>query len=435
MHERILSALAVFSQLLALYPFVVLTDGIGFSDFVWWHYAAMYGVIGAFYCFGRLLGSWAFGGGFSGKVKPVVMFIARTGFVLPAVLFCIVCVAADLHTGLYLYLLPGCIAAYYGGYLSTGKGYSDIFTRGWFGAYFVAAIIAALLLGFTRDKALVSSGMIQLCASFGVMIIASAILTNQTNIDVQTRQRGGGRAVLPKGTRSYNAWLIGAVGALVVGLCLFTKPVAEGIMYLIKLLLKWLLSLAHSGDEPEPEDVISDENNGGAIDYPVGDNILAQLLWYLFLAAGVFLAIKFRRQIWGLIKEVFSPLFKVPVLEEQAPFVDEFSASADTRASSKELRRNERELLKRYRRETDPVLKYRAGYELFLIRLGGSAFPRLPTDTTTAHNIKGDKAFSARLPGRLAGMVSVYDRVRYGGEVPDGEELEQLDRILRQIGI
>ena len=33
----------------------------------------------------------------------------------------------------------------------------------------------------------------------------------------------------------------------------------------------------------------------------------------------------------------------------------------------------------------------------------------------------------------ISGMVRTYDRVRYGGEIPDNNELEQLDRLLDDI--
>ncbi len=432
MHERILRALAVFGQFLALFPFVALAEGVGFGEYVWWHYAAMYGAVAAFYLSGRLLGCWANGGGFSRKIKPLVMFLSRTGFVVPSAVFCVVCGVCGFHTGLYLYLLPGCIAGYFGGYLSAGKGYGDIFSRGWFAAFFTAAVIAAILLGFTRNDALYSGGIAQLCVCFGIMIITAAILTNQTNIDLQTRQRSGG-AVLPKGTRSYNAWLIAAGGAAVIGLCLFAKPLAEGIMFLIRCVVRWLISLIRGGEADAVEDGEMDENTVGQIDYALNENPFAQLLWYLLAAGLIFLAVKFRRQIWSFIRDIFAPLFKIPVQEEAAPFVDEFSDSEDVRVSSRERRRNERELQKRYRRETDPVQKYRAGYELFLTRLSESPFPRLSTDTTTVHGDKGGKAFAARISGSLDSMIEVYNRVRYGGGIPDNEELEQLDRILRQI--
>ncbi|MGN1341067.1 MAG: hypothetical protein ACI4WS_12305 [Oscillospiraceae bacterium] len=434
MHKQILPALAVFCQFLALFPFIVLTEGIGFGGYTLWHYAVFYAAVAVFYLCGRLLGICAANRGLSRRARPWVMFLSRIGFIAPAVVFCVVCAVLELHSGLYIYLLPGCVAGYFGGYLSTGREYSDIFTRGWFAAYFVAAILAAGLLSFTRDKALSSAGMTQLCVGFGVIIVLAAVLTNQTNIDMQTRQRAGGRAVLPKGTRSYNALLIAGAGALVVGLFLLTGPVTRILMDGIKALLRWLLSLLRQDEAEDLVDGEMQENTNSEMQYYENDNPFADLLMLVFWAVILFLAVKFRRQIWNFFKEIFQPLFKVPQDEEQAPFVDELSASGVTMQSEREQRRSERELYRRYRRETDPVLKYRQGYELFLANLKRTPFSQLATDTTTVHSDKGDKAFSTRVSEQeLDGMIKVYDRVRYGGEVPQPQELEALDRIIEAI--
>lgn len=434
MQEKLLSALAVFCQFLTLFPAVVVTEGAAFGEFVWWHYFAMYAVIALFYVSGRALGQWSSKAGLSRKARPWAMFLARTGFILPGVLFCVIGGLCGLHAGVFLYLLPGCVAGYFGGYLSAGKDYSDVFTRGWFAVYFVLAIVTAFLLNFTHDELVINSGMTQLSVSFVILIAGAAILTNQTNIDIQTRQRAGGKAVLPAGVRSYNAKLIAGAAGIIAALCLFARPIAGGIFSLIKLLIQWLISLLRGNTANDPDDGDMGENTADPIDYPINENPIFQLIFYLLIAALIFLAIKFRRQIWAFIKELFQPLFKTPVQETQQPFIDEFSDSTERGISVREQRRTERELVRRYRRESDPALKFRAGYELYLMRLGASAFPQLPTDTTTAHSDKGERAFGERLEiGRVAKMVRTYDRVRYGGETPASEELSELDDLLTEI--
>ena len=434
MQEKILSALAVLCQFLTLYPAVVVTEGAAFGKFVWWHYFAMYAVIALFYISGRALGQWSSRAGLSRKAKPWAMFLARTGFILPGALFCVVGGLCGLHAGVFLYLLPGCVAGYFGGYLSAGKGYSDIFTRGWFAVYFVLAVVAAFLLNFTHDEAVINSGMTQLSASFIILIAGAAVLTNQTNIDMQTRQRAGGKAVLPAGVRSYNAKLIAGAAGLIAALCLFARPIAGGIFSLLKMLIQWLISLLNRNSADDPQDGFMDENTADDFDFPVNENPLFQLLIYVLIGVLIFLAIRFRRQIWAFIKELFQPLFRLPVQESQQPFIDEFSDSTQRGISGREQRRTERGLVRRYRRESDPALKFRAGYELYLVRLGASAFPHLPTDTTTVHSDKGERAFGERLEnGEVSRMVRTYDRVRYGGETPDNEDLAELDRILTEI--
>lgn len=434
MHKKLLMVLAIICQFLALFPFLTTAEGIGFGEFVWWHYIVMYAAAAGFWAAGRLLCGWASGAGLSKRGKAWAVFLARVGFIAPTAVFCVVCGLAGLHTGLYLYLLPGCVAAYYGGYLSVGKDYSEVFSRGWFGVYFVAAVISAILLSFTHSDYITSAGMTQLCVSFGALIIGAAVLTNQTNIDVQTRQRAGGRAVLPAGVRRTNALMIAVVGAVILGLFLFAKPFGNALFEGIRALLKLLMSLLNRNTEDVTDDNELGENTGDAMDYTSNENPLADLLMYLFVALVIFLVVKFRRQIWNFIREIFAPLFKEPLRDEPAPFFDEVSSSGDAKLSSGKSVRTERELLKKYRRETDPAMKYREGYELFLMRLGRTAFPQLPTDTTTHHSDKGGKAFGGRVPEvELNGMIQTYDRVRYGGEIPDNSELERLDRLLENI--
>lgn len=434
MQNRILYSLAVFCQFLSLFPFMVLTEGIGFGEFVWWHYAVYTAVVGVFWIFGRFMGTWSGNRGLSRRARAWAVFLARIGFLVPSAAYIVVIALLGLHSGLVLYLLPGCIAGYYGGFFSTGKEYSDVFTRGWFGGYFAAAIIAAGLLSFTHDKALSSVGMTQLCVGFGALIVLAAVLTNQTNIDTQTRQRSGGRAVLPKGTRSYNAQLIAGIGIVAVGLFLLTEPATRLLISAIGAVLKWLLSLLNQEELPEVLEGEMQDNSAEGMEYYINENPFADLLMLLFWGLVVFLAIKFRRQIWNFLKEAISPLFRIPQAEEQSPFVDELSSSGDFTPSAREQRRSERELYRRYRRETDPVKKYRQGYELFLSNLKHTPFPQLITDTTTIHSDKGEKAFGSRISEQeIDSMVKTYNRVRYGGEVPQQQELEALDRIIEAI--
>lgn len=431
----VLSAAAVFCQLLSLFPFAVLTEGIGFGEYILWHYAAIYGAIAVFYLSGRLLGNWSRGGGFSRRARPVVMFLSRIGFLLPTAVFCTVCAVCGFHTGLYLYLLPGCIAAYFGGYLSAGREYSDIFTRGWFAVFFVAAVIGVITLSFTHSPQLYSDGIRQLCISFGILMVLAALLTNQTNIDAQTRQRSAG-TVLPKGARSYNAGLIAVVGLVTVGACLFAKPLAEIAAAGIKSVIRWLVSLIRGGEEEVADNLEFDDNTSESMDYTDVDNPFADLVLMLLAVGLAVLAIKFRRQIWSFIRDIFLPLFRVPQSEESMPFVDEYSESADRKYASSMQRSTEKELVRRYRRETDPVLKYRQGYELFMLSLDKSAVPLTATDTTTVHCDKGRRVFGSRsedMPQGINDMVGVYERVRYGGAIPQKEELERLDSVLRQV--
>ena len=83
-----------------------------------------------------------------------------------------------------------------------------------------------------------------------------------------------------------------------------------------------------------------------------------------------------------------------------------------------------------YRREQDPVQKYRKGYLLFLLRLDRTAFPHLPSDTTTVHGKKGELAFRRN---DIEKMVGEYNAVRYGGAIPDEYQLSAQERLLNEL--
>lgn len=426
MNGRALSAAAVFGQLLSLFPFFCVAEGVS-GAFVWWHYPLYFALLAAFCALGRLLSAWAAGSGFSSKQRGWALFASRAAAAVPAAVFVVVCAALGLSAGLYLYVLPACLIAYYGGHHTVGMVYSDVFSRGWFLLYFVTAVICSVLLWFTRDEGIIASGRFQLCLVFGILIVLAAVLTNQTNIDVRTAQRS---SVLPRGLRGYNAALIAAVCVATAGLFLFAKPIAGLLGDGIKALTALILSLFRGGERLSLEEENEFWNDAENIEYYTANNALAQLFYFAVVVGLALLAVKFRRQIWELIKELFAPLFKQNARSEELPFVDEVSDSDAKSESARSRRRSEQQLLRRYKRESDPTAKYRMGYELFLRRLSRSPLPQVPSDTTTIHRQKGTGAFRRE---EIGGMVSVYNEVRYGGRVPTAEEIERQETLLEEL--
>ena len=430
MNRKVLYGSAVAGQVFSLFPFVVAAEGIGFGRYTWWHYPVIFAVIAAFYAAGRFTGSWAQGSGFSEKKKGWALFWSRVAVAVPTAAFILVCALGGLSTGLYLYVLPACIIAYYGGHHTVGMGYSDVFSRGWFALYFVTALVSSGLLWFTHEEVLTSAGGFQLCFGFGVLIVLAAVLTNQTNIDTRTAQRSAGRSVLPGGLRGYNAALIAAVCAVTVGLFLFAGPLAELLGGGIKALLALIISLikGRSFENSRVENEFLHE--GESVEYTAGDNLIYQLMQFLLAAGIILLAVRFRKQIWAFIKEFFAPLFTESVAQEEAPFIDEITDAVSKSAGERARRKSEQQLFRRYRKETDPVLKYRTGYALFLLRLARSPFPQAISDTTTIHSQKGTSAFRRE---DISGMVEVYNDVRYGGRVPTAEETAVMERIIEEL--
>lgn len=435
---KILKFSAVFGQFLALFPFAVLLCGVGTHSFEPWSYLAAYAVWAAFYALGRLAGMIAreleLSGKPSKKAQPVVLFLSRTAVIIPTVIFIIVVLAAKLTTMSFFYVLPAGIIAYFGAHGCTGKGYSDVFSRGWFALYFISAVIAAMMLWSTRDEELAAVGIFQLCIGFALITLLSALHANQTNIDVCTKQRAGGKSVLPGGLRRYNAVLITVICSATIGLFLFAKPLAELVKLIISLVGRGVLFVLESLGSlvrVDPDDVLPDTSPGdiGQIVPSEPASILANIFFVLLIFGVLLLMIRLRKQIWSAIKYIFEPLFRKGRETADIPFYDEFLVSDAKKLSPRTRRRAERKLSKQYRRETDPARKYRLGYALFLIRLGKTNRPPTPVDTTTVHREKGERAFEIDL-GELSG---VYNRVRYGETAPTAEELIRQEKLLTEI--
>ncbi len=417
---------AITGQFLSLYPLVVLCVGVCGGGWSVSFSALIYITIAVFYGAGYFCGAFAKSRAFSRKVKPFAVFASRAAVVVPVLVFVSVCAIFKLSPGLYLYALPASVIAFFGGYGAFGKGYSDIFSSGWFILYFLTAIFSAVLLWFTHDDGIYSGGVLRLSVGFGVLVVLSAVLANQTNIDTLTLQRSKGMSVLPRGLRGYNAALTGIISAAAVGLFLFAKPLAGAVGEVLKALTRFIISLFKDPDEESLDTNEDFSHTGEYIQYDNGVNSLFVLVEALVIAALVMLAIRFRRQIWEFIKELFAPLFREREQPAALPFADEISDS-DAKRSVRGRKSAEKELLKRYRGETDPALKYRTGYALFLMKLSGTPFAGVPSDTTDAHLIKGGRAFEG---AELSDMIRVYDSIRYGEGVPTKEELSRQEEIL-----
>lgn len=425
-----LAALASAGQLLCVFPFIVLTEGLGFEKYVWWHYIALYGVYAAFMLCGRLCGAWAVGGSFTAKQRAWAVFGSRAAVILPSAAFIIVCAFLGMPKALYFYAFPAAVVAYFGGRYSAGLGYSDILTRGWFAGYFAAAVIASFMLWLSHDEYIQSAGVFQLCVMFGVIIVISAVLANQTNIDTRTRQRSAGKNVLPKGLRRYNAALIAGVCAAAAGLFLFAKPASELIMSGVYALIRLIVSAFQRREVVQEDADIGEQGDIGQLPIEYNDNSFFTGITFIIVIGVIVLMIRFRKQIAEFLRELLAPLFKEAEKPEPLPFADEFSDSLSVRHGKHTSRRTEQQLLRSYRKEQDPVLKYRKGYLLFLLRLDRTAFPHLPSDTTTVHGKKGELAFRR---DDIDKMVGEYNAVRYGGAVPDEYQLSAQEQLLNEL--
>lgn len=429
MKKEILNGMALLCRTLALFPFVVLTCA-GVGEYVWWHYLAFFAMTAVFYAVGYLAGKIIAVAHFPKVVKPLAVFASRAAVLLPIAAFVILTELLDLSAMLYLYALPAGIIAYFSGYRAYGQEYSDLFSMGWFALFFVASIIACIILNFSHVPELYSAAVLQLCVVFGLMIVLASLLANQTNIDQRTRQRSSGKSVLPNGLRGYNAMLIGGISAATVALFLLAKPTATLIVRGISAFIALILELIRDhGAELEYEPALGGDEAVGNLADPA-DNTFYNIAWALLIILALIAVIRFRRQILGFFKDFFAPLFRESKREFSQPFADEITDTVSKSDSERSRRRSEQQLLRRFRRESDPRKKFRMGYKLFMLRLSRSAFPLLPCDTTSVHAQKGVYAFQR---GDIDEMVRVYNEVRYGGKIPAPEQLEAQQKLIEDI--
>ena len=435
--HKIFGVLACVGQLAALFPFAVIGLGADGTTPAVWQFIAVFAVWTAFREIGWGIGSLA--ERFkdrtrSIKLHPLINLIARLCCLLPAAIFIVICVLLRLSGAMYLYILPPAVAICYGGCASVGKSYSDVFTKGWFAVYPISAILASIMLAAAKITDNAPWAGRALCVGFAAEILLFVISANQANIDKCTKQRDKGKAVLPRGLRRYNAVIVAAVFAVSLGLFLFAEPigtflfkiiaaVAGAVMYV----LNWITSLFDqkndreltSSDSDDHRQIITSEHGGSAVD----------LLMTITAIAITVLVIVYRKPLWNAIKRLFASVFKNREAEFDTPFADEITSSDRKLLSRRAERKAERELAKRYARETSPERKYRLGYALFLARLRHTAYPPAPSDTTDAHRKKGETAWQCD----LSGFSGTYGRVRYGDVIPTSEELADQDEILQKI--
>ena len=430
MNNRALMTISVCGQFLSVFPFVVLCEGVGFGSYTWWHYPALYGCCALFYAWGRLCAMWALSGKHSRSFRPKAIFISRAAMIVPLLCFIIVCASFDLSTGLYIYALPAALIMFHGGYSSKGKDYADVFTRGWFALYFVAALVAMAIVWFTKDESVVSSGSYQLCFAFGGLIIIAAVLTNQTNIDICTHQRDSGRTVLPHGLRSYNSFLVAAVVSVTVALFLFARPCAELIYSAVRQLIALILYLLQNREVQSPENSLDYGPSGGHFAVDAGDNALGSLTTVLLFIGIIVLIIVFRKQIIAFLRDLIAPLFKVNDTQTEVGYKDEISDISDRSRIYSSRRKREQTLYKMYCREEEPTKKYRLGYKLMLLRLSDTAFPPVETDHTSDHRIKVENGLRS---DKVDHIVKIYNEVRYNELIPSHEEITFEEKFIDEI--
>ena len=432
-------SLACVGQLAALFPFAVFFEALCLEKLVVWHFLAIYAVWIVF----RVAG-WFIGMAVNSlqmrripkRIVPLTNFLSRIGFVVPTAAFIALSVWLKSDFSVYFYILPACIIIYFGGNLSVGRSYSDIFSRSWFLLDMLSSIAAMIGISLSEETVVTSAAGYMLCVGFAEVTLLSAVLANQTNIDTRTSQRDAGKAVLPEGLRRYNAFLVIGIVTLTLGLFVFAKPLAAllrrivgaiitAVLYLIDQAAR-LLSRLLDAETDIPNENVDTATSVVELDSGVK---LGNIIFAVVLIAVIVLMILFRKQIFNAIKGLFEPLFRSRDKTFDKPFADEITSSDAKLNSLRAQRKAERDLERQYARETSPERKYRLGYALFLARLRRTEQPPAPSDTTDVHREKGERAFGEDL--RV--FSEAYNKVRYADLPPTAEELAAEDELLRRI--
>lgn len=432
--SKIFKALALIGQLAALFPFAVMSVAVSGESPELWRFAVIFAVWILFRAAGWGAGSLAERikrGRKSEKLHPLINFTARLCCVIPLGAFIAACVIFELSSALYFYTIPPSVAIYFGGYSSVGRSYSDVFSKGWFAVNPFSALLLSVMLSAGEVSAPWAGGVLSIGLALEILLFV--VIANQANIDKCTKQRDAGKAALPRGLRRYNAVVVLSVFTASLGLFIFARPLGQllvtaivAVIGAVLFVIDWLGSLFASSNKPA-EDL---QTSGGdrLSSFMRNHNISSHDVFItLVVIVAAVLIIAFRKQIWSAFKRAFAEAFKNRDKRFDTPYVDEIMSSDAKPRTSREVKKAERELFKKYARETSPALRYRLGYALFLARLRQTKNPPAPSDTTDIHREKGERSFGID----LSKLSETYNRVRYGDVVPTDEELAAEDELIR----
>lgn len=425
--------LAVAGQLAALFPFAVMSLAVGGETPDFLRFSVIFAIWGLFRFVGFSAGSLAerIKDKKAPKLHPLINFLARLACVIPLAAFIAACAVFRLPSAFYLYTLPPSVAIYFGGCAGVGRSYSDVFTKGWFAVYPISAVLLSIVLSSGEISAPWAGNM--LSAGLAVEILLFVFIANQANIDKCTKRRDAGKAELPRGLRRYNAALVIAVFALSLGLFIFAEPIGEILVTAIFAVIgAVMLVIEFFGKIFMRSNAFDEVTSGGGSRLTTLPTRLGMSSddFYTALAAVVALVliIAFRRQLWSAVKRAFAAAFKNRDKRFDTPYVDEISTSRPN-VKKRELKKAERELAKKYARETSPALRYRLGYALFLAQLRHTENPPAPSDTTEIHREKGERAFNVD----LSELSKTYDKVRYGDIIPTAGELQSQEELIKSL--
>lgn len=310
-----------------------------------------------------------------------------------------------------------------------------------------AIYLAPLLVLLLLEKNITASyNIMPMAFSFGIFTAITAVVINQQTIDIMMERRRHDKASLPAKIRVYNLMMIvGLLLVVFVGL-LFAEQIGAGLVWALKrilllviylfMFLFWIAGAAQGGSSGGGEEA----SGGGNELASLAANEEASPIWNIvivvLIAAVIYLVIVNRRRIWDAVSGFFSKLlswlyhffldsFKIQELgsaegyyteEAEALSREETPAKTAGFRSKRELKR----ALRSWQKTEDPVLRVRDGYRLLMMAANSQGSGLVPSDTTGRIL---EKSRESVLESAFSQANPVYDRVRYGGFVPDAAEL------------
>ncbi len=417
MRSGILKFLAVISFGLVTLPFVLTNDVLAFENIsvlrMILYYCGFGIVFGLGYAFGRV----------TVKRKKLILLERFTGLLT----FCggLLLFFITDEFGVIFAVGASAVLWYFLGERAAHKHYADIFPAFMFGIYIGVTLLCYLFYGAMCEKELKDPVQTAVIIAFMVEMCLAALLINQSGIYDKANRRRETRTMLPKGLSGYNAALVTGVTVCGLMLYIFSDKIVWLLNEIVRLFIKLFLFLMHGYSEFM--EIESGESSADPMGYSGNETYD---LWNLLLFVVIIvLLIIFRRQIWHTLKGFFSRIIgffaKETTLSEAEPeFVDVFEQVSDVR-KGRDLSYSA--LMKRYKKETDPVKKYRLGYGVLLWQMKYCKAKLTASDTVTDQYEKGREIFGAELQV----IASAYDKLRYDGAIVTEEQLDLLDSLIK----